>query len=158
MKHVYNPLIRITLSIAPITRFLNVSLFYLLPTENLHRPGLEPGIEITSVLLPCCCVLFSDSLCSFQIGVSRYVTIWEDIISKIKVVVIRTVRRKRGRVATFSKSTIVTGVNCVFRKGYTKAKNLFSETKILLRKSLFSSIEVQLLLVVSACAIGANEK
>jgi len=158
MKHVYNPLIRITLSIAPITRFLNVSLFYSLPTENLHRPGLEPGLEITSVRLPCCCVLFSDSLCSFQIGVSRYVTIWEDIISKIKVVVIRTVRRKRGRVATFSKSTIVTGVKCVFRKGYTKAKNLFSETKILLRKSLFSSIEVQLLLVVSACAIGANEK
>jgi hypothetical protein len=82
MKHVYNPLIRITLSIAPITRFLNVSLFYSLPTENLHRPGLEPGLEITSVRLPCCCVLFSDSLCSFQIGFSRYVTIWKDITAK----------------------------------------------------------------------------
>src|SRR5580704_16007635 len=101
-------------------------------------PGLEPGnIEITSVLLPCCCVLFSDSLCSFQIGFSRYVTIWEDITAKTKGLLTRTVRRKRGRVATFSKSTIVTGVKCVFRKRYTKAKNLFSETKILLRKSLF---------------------
>ena len=55
---------------------LNVFLSYLLLTENFHRPRTRIGnIEITSLLLPRSCVLSSDSLCSFQIGFSRYVTI-----------------------------------------------------------------------------------
>jgi hypothetical protein len=74
-------------------------------------------------------------------------------------VFINTKSEKKTRTSShFSKSTGCDGVNASFRKDYMKAKNLFSETRILLCKSLFLQSRSNCCLFISACGIGADEK